>query len=408
MLSVAEARQRLLDALPVCSAERVPLSQAGSRVLAQDVCAEADSPRFANSSMDGFAIRAADVSGASEKEPVGLKVIGDVPAGAPFEGSVQAGQAVRIMTGAPMPAGANAVVPVEDTDTAVAEAGARLPEDVLVNRQVEANENVRPAGQDFRRGNLLLSAGSRVRPQELALLAMQGKAEVELYRKPRVAILSSGNELVSVGDELIPGKIYETNSFALAALVESCNAEAILMGIARDELQDVQLHLGRALEAGADLILTSAGVSVGAFDYLREAVLSRGQLDFWKVNMRPGKPFAFGRYADMPYIGLPGNPVSAFVGFQVFVRPALHKLAGMRAWQRPVISARLLERVSSDGRESYLRVQIKNQGEGPAVLLTGHQGSGNLYSLVRADGLMVVPAGLKELSAGSLVEVWPF
>ncbi|MEX2161088.1 MAG: gephyrin-like molybdotransferase Glp [Anaerolineales bacterium] len=408
MLSVLEARQRLLASLPVCGVERVPLAQADSRVLAADVRAPADSPRFNNSSMDGFAVRAADVTRASKEKPVRLPVVGDVPAGAVLGGSLGAGQAVRIMTGAGLPAGADAIVPVEDTDAAVAQAGAALPREVSIYRPVSAGDYVRPAGEDFRAGDDLMHPGLRLRPQDLGLLAMLGIADVSVFRKPRVAILSSGNELVPVGGDLAPGKIYETNSVALGALVASCGAEAMNVGIARDELQAVQSHLESAAEIGADLIITSAGVSVGAYDYLREAVLSRGELDFWKVNMRPGKPFAFGRYREIPTIGLPGNPVSAFVGFEVFVRPALQKMAGAQNWQRRCMMARLLEDVNSDGRESYLRVQIQELDEGPGILLTGHQGSGNLYSLVRAEGLMVVPAGVKELSAGSLAEVWPF
>ncbi len=406
MLSVSEARERLLDALKVCDVESIPLSQASLRVLAEAVSANMDSPRFDNSSMDGFALRATDVENASAAHPMRLAVIGDVPAGVAFEGLIQAGQAVRIMTGAAMPPGADAVVPVEDTNAPVALAGAALPEEVEVRRALKPGDFVRPAGQDFRKGDELLAAGDRLRPQDLALLAMLGKGELKVYRKPRVAILSSGNELLPVGQSLSPGKIYETNSYALAALVESCGAEPVLLGIARDELQDVKAHLDRAVDSGADVILTSAGVSVGAFDYLREAVMSQGELDFWKVNMRPGRPFAFGTYRRIPYIGLPGNPASAFVGFEVFVRPALQKMAGAKNWTRQTLKGRLLEDVSSDGRESYLRVQINRQNEGPEILLTGHQGSGNLYSLVRADGLIVVPAGVTQCPAGSQMEVW--
>ena len=407
MLSVSEARQRLLAALQVGGVENVPLDRAGSRVLAEDVLAPEDSPRFDNSSMDGFAVRAADLAEASQEHPVQLRVVGDQPAGGLFSGSVGRGQAVRIMTGAPVPGGADAVVPVEDTDAPVAQAGAGLPAEVQVKKAVKTGEFVRPAGEDFRKADRLLEAGQRLRPQDLALLAMLGKGDLSVFRRPRVAIFSSGNELLPVGERLAPGKIYESNSYALAALVESCAAEPVLLGIAVDELEDVQSHLEQAADSGCDLILTSAGVSVGAFDYLREAVLGRGQLDFWKVNMRPGRPFAFGAYRQIVYIGLPGNPASAFVGFEVFVRPALQKMAGVKDWSRYTFKGRLLEEVHSDGRESYLRVKIKNGSECLEILLTGHQGSGNLYSLVRADGLMVVPAGVTQCPAGTLMEVWP-
>jgi molybdopterin molybdotransferase len=406
MLNVSEARQRLLDALPTQSVENIALKAASGRVFAQDLRASEDSPRFDNSSMDGFAVRAADLLSASEQQPATLTVVGDIPAGTAVTKEVLAGQAMRIMTGAAMPPGADAVIPVEDTDAPVALPGAPLPAQVLVNRNLKSGDYVRPAGQDFHAGDVLLKAGSRLRPQDLALAAMLGQAELQVYKKPRVAILSSGDELVTVDQPLGPGKIHETNSYALAALVESAGGEPVLLGIAQDTLEDVQAILERAVGQGADLILSSAGVSVGAYDYLREAVLSQGELDFWKVNMRPGKPFAFGRYRGIPYIGLPGNPASAFVGFEVFVRAALHKMGGA-FWQRRALRARVTEDVESDGRESYLRVQIKSHADGLDLLLTGHQGSGNLYSLVQAEGLMIVPAGVTHLTAGSFVDVWP-
>lgn len=406
MLSVTEARQRLLQALAVCGVETIATRGGHGRVLAEEIRANSDYPRFDNSSMDGFAVRAADVTGASQHAPVALAVIGEAPAGAVFAGQVGARQAVRIMTGGALPAGADAVVPVEDTDAPGAQPGAELPPQVLVKRALKPGDFVRPKGQDYRQGDALLAPGRRLRPADLALVAMLGIAELRVHRKPKVAVFSSGNELVEVGGPLGPGAIYETNSYALAALIESCGAEAILLGIAGDTLEDVTAHLERAAESGADLILTSAGVSVGAYDYLREAVSRNGTLDFWKVNMRPGKPFTFGNYRGTAYIGLPGNPASAFVGFEVFVRPALEKMAGVRGWQRRCERMRIGEDVRSDGRESFLRVQIKDQGDERVALLTGHQGSGNLYSLVQAEGLMIVPAGVTEISAGSLVDVW--
>jgi molybdopterin molybdotransferase len=314
---------------------------------------------------------------------------------------------MRIMTGAAMPAGADAVIPVEDTDAPVAQPGAKLPETVKVKRPLKAGDFVRPAGEDFRTGEILISAGTRVRTQEAALLALLGRTRLAVHRKPRVAILSSGDELVSPEESVAPGKIRDTNSVSLTALVESCGAEPVVLGVARDNLQDVIEHLDRGMEEKVDLLLSSAGVSVGAFDYLREAVMSKGDLDFWKVNMRPGKPFAFGHYREIPYIGLPGNPVSSFVGFEVFLRPVLNKMGGVTKWERMPLRARLDEDLTSDGRESYLRCQLVTGTEVPVVHLTGHQGSGNLYSLVEANALLRVPAGVTEISRGSQVEVWP-
>jgi len=408
MLSVADARQRLLDALPTCGVETVGLQSVFGRVLAEDIVANKASPRFDNSSMDGFAIHAEDTQPASQARPIQLKVIEDIPAGTATETVLKPGQAMRIMTGAALPAGSDAVIPVEDTDAAVAQPGAELPPTVQIRRIVKAGDFVRPAGEDFRAGDVLITAGKRVRAQEAALLALLGETKLKVHRKPRVAILSSGDELLKPDEPIAPGKIRETNSVSLGALVESSGAEARWLGIARDTLQDVTAHLDRAVDGGADLILSSAGVSVGAFDYLREAVTRNGALDFWKVNMRPGKPFAFGQYRGIPYVGLPGNPVSSFVGFEVFLRPALSKMGGIKNWSRLVVQAHLKENVYSDGRESYLRCNLENSEQGPLARLTGHQGSGNLYSLVQANALLRVPAGVTELSRESQAEVWPF
>ncbi len=407
MLSVAAARQKLLDAITNCGVETVPLRSVVGRVLAEEIVADVASPRFDNSSMDGFAVQSADTQGASKQKPIPFDVIGDIPAGKATEIVLRRGQAMRIMTGAALPAGADAIIPVEDTDAPVAQPGALLPAKVQVQRTMKAGDFVRPAGEDFKAGDVLITAGTRIRVQEASLLALLGKIEINVYRKPKVAILSSGDELLQPEENLAPGKIRDTNSVSLTALVESCAAVAVPLGIARDNLQDVIAHLNKGVEAGADFIFSSAGVSVGAFDYLREAVVSNGDLDFWKVNMRPGKPFAFGQYRGIPYVGLPGNPVSSFVGFEVFLRPALHKMGGEKAWTRLILRAILDDDVTSDGRESYLRVRLENKEEGYAVHLTGHQGSGNLYSLVQANALLRVPAGVTELSRGSQVEVWP-
>jgi molybdopterin molybdotransferase len=405
MLSVADALQKLLNAVAVVGTEAVPLSNCAGRVLAVDVHATFDSPRFANSSMDGFAVRAADLQGASKPRPKSLLVAGDIPAGKSTSVTLQPGHAMRIMTGAALPPGADAVAPVEDTDVPGGQAA--LPAVVNVGKEIKAGDYVRPAGQDFHEGDRLIQAGARMRAQDLALLAMLGIAEVTVYRRPRVAVFSSGDELLPMGERLGAGKIYETNSYALQVLIESAGAECISLGIAADNLDEVKSFLDKAASENVDLILSSAGVSVGAFDYLRDAVASDGQLDFWKVNMRPGRPFTFGKYKKIAYIGLPGNPASAFVGFEVFVRPVLESMGGNNDWQRKHYTARLMEVVESDGRESFLRVKLEQKKDEIEVYLTGHQGSGNLYSLVQAEALMRVPAGVKKIRAKSKVEIWP-
>ena len=407
MLSVAEAKQRLLDQLAVCGVETIELKYSPGRVIAEDIVSDIASPRFDNSSMDGFAVQSADLQTASDTEPVVLQVVGDIPAGTASDQALRSGQAMRIMTGAALPPGADSVVPVEHTDAEFAKPGVEIPINVQVKRAAKSGQFIRPAGEDFKAGDKLIGVGTRIRAQEAGLLALLGKTQLSMFRKPRVALLSSGDELLPPDQPLTAGKIRETNSISLSALVESCGAEPLFLGIARDNLQDITIHLDKAIDAGVDLILSSAGVSVGAFDFLREAVVKKGSMDFWKVNMRPGKPFSFGSYRDIPYIGLPGNPVSSFVGFEVFLRPALNKMAGVTNWSRLIIKSTLKENVTSDGRESFLRVHLDSIGESLAVHLTGHQGSGNLYSLVQANALMRVPAGVTELSVGSQVEIWP-
>lgn len=408
LLPVAEARQRLLAALqPVPETEAVPLEQAYGRVLAQAARTLYPLPPFTNSAMDGFAVRAADVAQAAPERPVVLQVIGDAPAGHPFTGLVQPGQAVRITTGAPLPPGADAVVPVEDTDAPDRTPGLPLPERVTVYRAVAPGDFVRPAGQDAPAGAELLPSGRRLRPQDVALLAMAGVAEVVVYRRPRVAVLSSGDELLAVGQPLTPGKIYDANTYTLRGGVASCGAEVLPLGIAPDRAEAVRERLEQAVAAGADLILTSAGVSVGAFDFVRQVITEQGELTFWRVNMRPGKPLAFGRYRGVPVIGLPGNPVSAFVGFEVFVRPALEHLGGVVGWQRPVGVARLEEGVTSDGRETFLRGVLRAEAAAWSVRPVGHQGSGDLFGLAQANALIRLPAGVRSAAAGEGVEVWP-
>lgn len=408
LLSVAEARQQLLAAFALVETEIIPLTRAAGRVLSQAVSSQVDLPLFANSSMDGFALKAADVAAADRQQPVELRVVDDVPAGQVSSTHLGPGEAVRIMTGAPLPEGADAVVPVEDTDHFRQETGseAQIPVRVKVHRAVERGDYVRPKGQDVKLGEVVLSQNIRLRPQDVGFLAMLGIPEVPVYRRPRIGLLSTGDELLPVEEPLQPGKIHDSNAYTLSALVDRDGGEAIKLGIAPDREQAVREILDRSVDLGADLILSSAGVSVGAFDFVKRVVEQRGQLNFWRVNMRPGKPLTFGSYRGIPFIGLPGNPVSAFVGYEVFVRPALLKMSGIPDQPRPAIKVKLLEPLESDGRESYLRSIVNfNDGEWTAQL-TGHQGSGNLRSLVQANALLIIPAGVKSLPAGAEADCW--
>ena len=406
MLSVTEGREQILNSFKPVETASLPLDHATGRVLAQDITAGTDLPPFDNSSVDGFALHVSDADGATVASPQTLEVVADIHAGDYSAVPLQPGQAARIMTGAALPPGAEAVIMVEDTDFDVRTPGTPAPRTVAVHKSVRRGENVRRRGDDLHAGDQVLPAGTRLRAQEIGLLAMLGIAEVPVYRQPKVALLSSGDELLPVDAPLVPGKIHDANSYILAALTESAGAELIRLGVAADTEADLRSRLERAVKEKADVIVASAGVSVGAFDYVKSVIEKDGNLDFWKVNMRPGKPLAFGNYHGIPFFGLPGNPVSAFVGFEIFVRPALEKLSGLEPRQRQRRMARLAEPLESDGRESYLRAIVTNDGGHPVARLTGHQGSGNIFSLVQANALLIVPSGVKSLPANSEVELW--
>jgi molybdopterin molybdotransferase len=406
LLSVNEARSRILSHFEPVGTESLPLAECARRVLAADVTAQNNLPSFDNSSMDGFAVIAADLAEAAPASPRTLDVVADIPAGTSPKVTLLPGQAARIMTGAPMPEGANAVIPVEETDFDHRTPGSPAPKTVSVYKSVRAGDYVRSQGTDVRTGQPVLKKGHPLRPQDLGLLAMLGVAEVLVYARPRVALLSSGDELIPVDAPLRPGKIRDSNTYTLAALIDEAGAEVIRLGIAADRRDSVEGLLNNAAIQKVDLILSSAGVSVGAFDFIKDVVEAQGELTFWRVNMRPGKPLAFGRFKGIPFIGLPGNPVSAFVGFEVFVRPALERMSGLKSGQRPRVRVRLAEEIASDGRESYLRASIHEENGSLSAHLAGHQGSGNLLSIVQANALLIIPAGVKSLAAGMEVDAW--
>jgi molybdopterin molybdotransferase len=406
LLSVESARKRILTQFKPVLTETIPLAECGWRVLARDIAANHDLPSFDNSSMDGFAIRAADLENATPSSPVTLQVVGDIPAGTKPTVRLSPNQAARIMTGAQMPDGADAVIPVEDTDFQERQPGTPAPNNVQVFKSIESGDFVRPRGQDVRAGQAVLQSGHELRPQDLGLLAMLGVAQIQVHRKPLVALLSSGDELLPVDAPLTPGKIRDSNTYTLSALLERAGTQVQRLGIAADNHQAVKDLLETAASKQVDLILSSAGVSVGAFDFIKDVVASQGKLNFWRVNMRPGKPLAVGTYQGIPFIGLPGNPVSAFVGFEVFVRPALHRLSGRKSVARPRVRVRLVEQINSDGRESYLRAHIFDDNGRLAAKLSGHQGSGNLLSIVEANALLILPAGVKSLAAGNEIDAW--
>lgn len=386
-------------------AERVTLDEALGRVLADNLTSDVNVPPFANSSMDGFAVRAVDVAAAQTEAPVTLAVVMDIPAGTAPARVLEAGQAARIMTGAPLPDGADAVIPVEDTDHAYAQDGqAPLPPQVQVRRAVAAGAYVRAIGEDIHLEQAVLSAGTVLRPQELGVLAALGQAEASVVRRPVVAIVSTGDELTGPGEPLQRGKIRDSNSTTLAALVRSYGGVPVRLPIARDSVAEVRERFEQALAATPDVILSSAGVSVGTFDVVRTVLAELGQVDFWRINLRPGKPLAFGNLRGVPFFGLPGNPVSAMVTFDVFVRPVLLRLSGQPDhW--PTVRAVMSEPLKGDGRRTYVRVTLKRENDRLIAITTGTQSSGALMSMVLADGLLIVPEDVTEAAPGTEFDV---
>lgn len=396
--SVEEAQKQILSAFSAVETEEVAVSQSYGRILCEDIRAPRDMPAFAASSMDGFAVTAANVAGASRAAPVSLPVVAEIPAGKPLAAPIQSGQAARIMTGAALPEGADAVVPVEETEMEISGT-------VRIFYAVKSGDFVRPRGMDVRQDQVVLEKGKRLRPQDVGLLASMGITAVPVYRRPRIALLSSGDELVEPGSPLGPGQIYDSNSYILSGLIRQIGGEVIPQGIVADDPQQIRASLKNALEQKADLIITSAGVSVGAYDYVRHILEQEGRLDLWRVNMRPGKPLAFGSYQETPVVGLPGNPVSAFVGFLIFVVPVLRRLSGRADAALPRLKASLVEEVQSDGRESYLRARVWQDQDGWKAKLTGNQSSGNLYTLSQANALLIVPSGVKSLPIEARVDL---
>ncbi len=406
MLSVSAARAQILEHFRPLGTETVAIEDAARRVLAVDIVAGHDLPPFANSSMDGYAVRLSEVAAATSERPVGVPVSNDIPAGSGLPAPLEPGTAARIMTGAPVPPGAEAVVPVEDTDDTRERHGAPLPARIGILTAPSAGANIRPAGQDVRAGTTVLRAGTLLGPASVGVLAALGHSQVTVHCRPRVAIFSTGDELRRVDEPLEPGQIRDVNSFTLAAAVAQHGAVPVRLPVARDRLEQVRARLAEACDAGADLILSSAGVSVGAYDVVKAAVEAEGALSFWRVRMRPGKPLAFGHVRGVPFFGLPGNPVSALMSFEVFVRPALLKLGGRPTWDKLEVRATLLEPMRSDGRESYLRVVVERRGEGYVARPAGDQGSAVMTSLVRANGLLILAEGVTEARAGESFPVW--
>jgi molybdopterin molybdotransferase len=398
MLSVEAAAELLLSYFRVLEPETVPVLDSLGRVLAEDVHADHDIPPHANTAMDGYALLAADTAGASAETPRRLRIIGDLAAGYVSQTEVKHGTAIRIMTGAPIPQGADAVIPFEETQ--------RDGEWVSVQKQVRVADNIRSAGEDVRKGALVLRTGSRIRPQEVGMLATLGRSKVLVIRRPRVAILATGDEVVEVDAPLLPGKIRNSNSYSNAAQVIAAGGVPIMLGIAHDQVEELTTKIRSGLAQGVDLFITSGGVSVGDFDVVKQVLAAEGEMTFWRVRMKPGKPLAFGRINGVPLLGLPGNPVSAMVSFEMFARPAILKMQGITEWTRPVVEATLVDGLKhKDDRRHYVRVRVEEHEGRYQAYLTGEQGSGILSSMVEANGLAIIPEDWPMVPAGSRVQV---
>jgi len=392
MPSFEDARRTILESVPRLGAERVDLLSAAGRVAAEDTTAPWDMPFYDNSAMDGFAVRAADC-----RPGIALPVTSYVPAGETGDAGVAPGCAVRIMTGAPIPSGCDTVIPIEDTE--------ERPEGVLPREKVVPRQHVRFRGEDIRKGEKIVSAGTVLRPPEIGMLASFGKAYTSVHRRARVAVLSTGDELIELGEPPARGRIINSNAFSLAASLREIGAESLILGIARD---DRESHLEKMAEGlGADALITSAGVSAGDRDLVRGCLAELGvkQL-FWRVDIKPGGPFAFGMREGTPVFSLPGNPVSTMITFEELVRPALLRMMGRRRVIRPLVKATLRGAArKKPGKIHFFRVQVEEEDGRYWAISSGDQNTGILGTMVRANGIAVLPKDRVEFAAGEEVSV---
>jgi molybdopterin molybdotransferase len=414
MLSVEEALQKILDAVNVLEAESVPIMESLGQVLAEDIISNINVPPLDNSAMDGYAVRSEDTRGASEKTPKILKVIDTVIAGGISQKEVAPGTAIRIMTGAPIPRGADSVVQFEDTDDAKNKDASsnQSPEQVNVFAETKIGQNIRHAGEDIARGKIVLKKNTVIRPAEIGLVASIGRNHVKVIRRPVVAVLSTGNELVEVAKPLPEGKIYDSNAYSIAGLVKRYGCIPKILGIARDDEKELVKKLKQAQDA--DMLLTTGGVSMGDYDMVKDILARDGEMVFWKVRVKPGKPLAFGKIKgkdkdgkakSIPHLGLPGNAASCMVSFEIFVRPALLKMMGKSNLVKPTVEAIIEDTVKNDaGRRIYDRAIIQKRDGHYYARLTGPQGSGILTSMSLANGLVLIPEETEKVNKGDTVQ----
>ncbi|MEW6058913.1 MAG: gephyrin-like molybdotransferase Glp [Actinomycetota bacterium] len=400
LLSVEEARERVLAQIEPLAPLQLPLQEACGCVLAEDVVAAVDIPDFSSSAMDGFAVRAGDVVAAAPLAPVELRIVGRALIGRRPESTVGGGEAVRIATGAPIPAGADAIVPIEDCEV--------VGERVRILVPMPEGTHVRPSGEDVKVGEALVRAGRRLGAPELGLLATAGISHPLVHPQPRVVVLSTGDELVPPTQGAQYGQVHDSNAYILYGALREVGAVPVMAGIVHDDADALrETVLNHMVQA--DAFVSSGGVSVGERDVVKAAFFRRGDVDFFKVAMQPGKPQGFGHIEGKPYFGLPGNPVSVFVSFEVLVRPAILKMMGRKNLYRPEVMARLeADLPGSRARTQFARVSVRRDGDGYLAAPTGGRGSNLIATVARANGLAIVPAGVETAAAGSEVSVLLF
>lgn len=401
MISVEQALEKVLGYVDVLEEEDSPILDSLGQVLAEDIVSSIDVPPLDNSAMDGYAVRAEDTRGASQNSPQCLQIIGTVAAGSISRYEVKPGTAIRIMTGAPVPKGADSVVQFENTDET--QRGANSSE-IGILAEAKPGLNIRRAGEDIARGSVVLRKGTIIRPPEMGVLASLGRRRVKVIRRPVIAILATGNEVVDISQPLPPGKIYNSNTYSLAAQVRYYGGIPKLLGIALDNEESLSAKFRQGLDS--DMLITIGGVSVGDYDVVKDVLAKEGEITFWRVRMKPGKPLAFGRIKETPHLGLPGNPVSSMITFELFGRPAILKMMGKKTSSKPTIQA-IIENpvVNTDGRRIFARAIVEKRDDQYYAQLTGPQGSGVLTSMALANGLVIIPEDKARVEAGEVVQV---
>jgi molybdopterin molybdotransferase len=397
MISVEKALKTILVNFRPLGLEKINILEARKRVIGEDIFAPHNIPSADNSAMDGYAVRHIDTKGATQDKPLQLKIIEDIPAGKVALKKIKKGEAARIMTGAVIPEGADSVIRQEDTK--------KNGKTVIIYSSIKKGLNIRFAGEDVQKGELVVNKGSAIRPADIGMLAALGKAFISVYQKPRVAIMSTGDELVDIETDPPLGKIINSNSYSLAAQVLECGGIPIMLGISKDKKIDLQKKFKTALHA--DVIISSGGVSVGDFDFVKNVMGEIGNaMHFWQVAMRPGKPLAFGAIESVPLFGLPGNPVSAMVSFEQFVRPSLLKMQGHKKIFRQTAKAVCAQEVQkSAGFKHFIRAIVKKEKNQYIASVTGDQGSGILKSMVMANALIVMGENETRIKKGSQVTI---